>query len=283
MTDEQRAAQIGTLPTALRISDIFKVAEAQAEHAPELLVTYIDDMQHFKAYDGEITLVMCRELRKTVEISSGVALKLAMKFPERNVLILNTYAGADMLTSGFVKAVHLLNLKVPYTFQRYLPSATMDAFDDTVDLPSPENLRVLDCPTSTLTPLSLAGEIERNQADIVILNSLEFAAFTDRRRKELAEAILDIRHKRRISVLVFSHELRAMLPYSAGRGALGLLSAFSKSVWHLVEEWERRAWVSKLFTLLDHENGMDMPTMIRKMAKETVEEEDEYGDVKIGS
>jgi len=76
----------------------------------------------------------------------------------------------------------------------------------------------------------------------------------DRRRKEIAEAILDVRHSRHLSAMVFSHEMRMLVPYTAGRGAMGLLASFSKSVWHLMEEWERTSWVNKLFHELEKQS-----------------------------
>ena len=156
---------------------------------------------------------------------------------------------------GFVRALHLLNIKIPYTFRKYLPAATDFDFDDKAELPSPPNLLVLDCPTSTLTPEALAQDVHRTGADIVIVNSLEYAAFSDRRRKELAEGILDIRHRRGTSFFVFTHFVKAMVPYVGGRGSIGLLSAFSKSIWYLLEEWERNAWTNSLLKQLEQLDG----------------------------
>ncbi|MFI5200939.1 MAG: hypothetical protein ACHQNE_00950, partial [Candidatus Kapaibacterium sp.] len=136
MTHEPQHAAIGRLPEPLKIGEIFKAAEDQAAHGPEKLLTYVEGMQSFHAYAGEITLVMCRELRRTVSIASAVSLMLALKYPERKILIFNTYAGADLLTSGFVHALHLLNMKVPFVFQKYLPKAEQSAFSDAAELPS---------------------------------------------------------------------------------------------------------------------------------------------------
>ena len=243
---EQETLVVGRGPDVLRLTEIFEAAEKLAENEPEKIITYNYEMESFHAYRGEVTLVMCREIRKTVEIASTIALKLSMKFPEENILVFNTYAGADLLTSGFVNALHLLKMKVPWTFHKYLPDVHIDQFDDSVDLPSPPNLQILDCPTAMLTPKMLESEIHRNKASIVLINSLEFASFSDYRKKELAEAILDLRKRKNLSFIVFSHELRALVPYSSGRGALGILSAFSKSVWHIVGKWEQRKWVRML-------------------------------------
>src|ERR1019366_8723494 len=118
----------------LHLTEIFGAAEKLSENDPEKLITYNYEMQSFHAYRGEVTLVMCREIKRTVEISSAIALKLSMKYPDENVLVFNTYAGADLLTAGFVKALHLLGMKVPWTFQKYLPDINIDQFDDSVDL-----------------------------------------------------------------------------------------------------------------------------------------------------
>lgn len=258
MTHETETAARTTLGRAtepLRIGQILKAAETREE--PEKLITYLDGTHRFDAYAGEITLVVCRELKRAVETASAIALRLAMKFPERRVLLFNTYASADQLTSGFVRALHLLDLKVPNTFRKYLPSASDRDFDDTVDLPSPPNLLVMDCPTSTLTPETLAQHVHRSSADIVLLNSLEYAAFSDRRRKELAEGVLDLRYRKSVSFFVFTHGVRMMVPYVGGRGAVGVLSAFSRSIWHLLEEWERNAWTRQLYAEMDQLDGSE--------------------------
>jgi hypothetical protein len=203
-------------------------------------------MQSYHAYSGEVTLVLSRSIRRSAEIAGTVALFLSQKYPDRNVLLFNTYAGADLMTAGFARALYYLGMKSPTSFQRYLPKVAADNFDDSVDLPSPENLSIVDCPSSTLTPESLELEIVRNNACIVLVNSLEFATYSDRHRKELAGALLDIRHRLGLSVFVFSHDMRPILPYSGGRGALGILSAYAKSIWHIMEDWEHRSWVNKL-------------------------------------
>ncbi|HWF43224.1 MAG TPA: hypothetical protein VG537_01150, partial [Candidatus Kapabacteria bacterium] len=95
---------------ALKLTEIFDAAEREAANEPERLISYRNDIQVYHAYTGAITIVMSREMRKSVEIASTIALHVALKFPERNVLLINTYAGADLLTSGFVNAMHLLNL-----------------------------------------------------------------------------------------------------------------------------------------------------------------------------
>jgi hypothetical protein len=223
---------------------------AKAAHGPdrerERLITYVDDMERYHAFAGDLVLVMCREIRRAVEISSGIALHTALKYTDRRVLLINTYAGSDMLTAGFVKAMHMLKMKLPWTFQQYLPEAAKDDFDDTIDLPSPENLKILDCPTSTLTAEMLEDEVRDHRSNIVLLNSLEFAGFTDHRRKELAAALLTLREEMKLTVFVFSHELRPIAAYTGGRGALGMLSAFSGAVWKVLNEWEKKKWANRI-------------------------------------
>ncbi len=237
---------LGHRPAPLRLMQVFDAAIANAGDKPERLITYNRGMQEYNAYSGELTLVLSRSIQRSAEIAGTVALFLAQKYPDRSVVLFNTYAGADLLTAGFARALYYLGMKAPTSFKRYLPKVSDANFDDTVDLPSPENLRIVDCPSSMLTPEALELEIVRNSADIVLVNSLEFAAYSDLRKKELAGALLDLRHRLGLSAFVFSHELRPILPYSGGRGALGMLSAYARSVWHIVEDWEHRTWVNKL-------------------------------------
>ncbi len=240
------AATVGHRPLPLRLMQVFEAAIAKAEHKPERLITYNRDMQQYHAYSGEVTLVLGRSIQRSAEIAGTVALFLAQKYPDRNVVLFNTYASADLMTAGFARALYYLGMKSPTSFERYLPKVTKEHFDDSVDLPSPENLSIVDCPSSTLTPESLELEIVRNNASIVLVNSLEFAAYSDLQKKQLAGSLLDLRHRLGLSVFVFSHELRPILPYSGGRGALGMLSAYARSIWHITEDWEHRSWVKRL-------------------------------------
>jgi hypothetical protein len=194
---EQDTAVVGHRPAPLRLMQVFDAARANADNKPERLITYNRGMQQYHAYSGEVTLVLSRSIQRSAEIAGTLALFMAQKYPDRNVVLFNTYASADLMTAGFARALYYLGMKAPTSFQRYLPKVTKDNFDDSVDLPSPENLRIIDCPSSMLTPESLELEIVRNSA-------------------------------------------------SGGRGALGMLSAYSKSIWHIVEEWEHRSWVKKL-------------------------------------
>src|SRR5512135_3165809 len=87
---------------AVRVSDVFKVAEELVKDPREVVLNFRYGMNEYRAYAEEVTLVLSRDLRTTAEISCGIAMRLALRFPERNVLVFNTYAGADLLTEGFV-------------------------------------------------------------------------------------------------------------------------------------------------------------------------------------
>jgi hypothetical protein len=230
---------------AVTLTTILQHATAEALPKRERLVTYVHDMYEFHAFEGSLTLVMNRDLNIAAKVASAVALHTAMKFPDRNVLLLNSFASNEMLTSGFVQALHLLKVKIPWTYQRFLPDAKKDAFDDSTQLPEPKNLFVLDCPTSTLTPELIEQQIARCRASVVLLNSLDFAAFDDRHKRQLAETLLTLRERLNISLFVFTHEVRPLLPHTGGRGIVGLLSAFSDSIWPLLHEWELKKWATR--------------------------------------
>ncbi|MDP4198071.1 MAG: hypothetical protein Q8922_01425 [Bacteroidota bacterium] len=252
-TGAMQARLMDAVRQPLKLDQIFDAARAGAGHPRERLITYQDDFHQYHAFEGTLTLIMSRELKKSVEVASAVALHLALKYPKKPVLLFNTFASAELLTSGFVNAMHLLRLKIPWTFQQYVKDAKPGDFDDSIELPSPDNLFVLDCPTSTLTPELLEAEIARVGAQIVLLNSLEFAAFSDYRKRAVAEGLLALRNRLNLSVFVFSHELRPISPHCGGRGALGLLSAFTDSVWPILNEWERKKWVKRFKNDDDYE------------------------------
>jgi hypothetical protein len=233
---------------SLQLHQIFEAAKKPTEPKREVLITYYDGMDEYRGMSDTLTLVMCRNIRKSIRVSSGLTMRIAQKYPEKKILLINTYAGAELLVESFARGMHLCEYKLPPQFKGLVPEAKLDSdYDENAEAALPKNFHVLDVPCATLTPQRLEAQIRVHEADIVILNSFEFAAFSDKRKRALAESILEIRNKLNLTMFVFSHEMRMdIAPYSGGRGPLGLMSAFAGSVWRLLEDWEKKHWTNRL-------------------------------------
>jgi hypothetical protein len=233
---------------SLQLHQIFEAAKRPLAPKRDLLITYRDGMDEYHAMSDTLTIAMCRNIRKSIMISSGLTIKIAHKFPEKSVLLINTYAGAELLVESFARGMYMCSYKLPPQFKGLVPEATHEYdYDENAEAALPTNFRVLDVPCATLTPQRLEAEIRAHQADVVILNAFEFAAFSDKRKKALTEGILEVRHKLNLTMFVFSHEMRLdALPYSGGRGPIGIMSAFAGSIWRLLEDWEKKKWVKRL-------------------------------------
>src|SRR5579871_2522030 len=92
--------------SAVKMGDIFRVALSEQARERTRLMTYVHDMYEYHAYEGALTLVMNRDLAATAELSSAVALHVALKHPQKNVLLFNTIASGEQLTRGFVAALN---------------------------------------------------------------------------------------------------------------------------------------------------------------------------------
>jgi len=241
--------QLDHSPRSLQLHQIFDAAKRPL-HEPqrERLITYYDGMDQYHAMSDTLTIAMCRNIRKSIMISSALTVKIADKYPKKSVLLINTYAGAELLVESFARGMHMCSYKLPPQFKGLVPDAKQDSdYDENAEAKMPKNFRVLDVPCATLTPQRLEAEIRAHQADVVIINSFEFAAFSDKRKKALAEGILEVRQKHQLTMFVFSHEMRLdAVPYSGGRGPIGIMSAFAGSVWRLMEDWEKKKWVNRL-------------------------------------
>src|SRR5579883_2503616 len=283
-------------PRSLGVGDVF-AAEQDPEN--ELLTIYDDSEDHIEVRSHSTTIVLNRDIMKSVEISSAMSVFLAKKFPERRVLLVNSYASTGLMQRSLARALWETGFKLPPSFKQYLgslaagddsdflprvvsgdparvvsgdPAGPMDRVvsgdpaghaceqdalaevgghhasesgdSNAVDVPFfPQNLRVLDCPTGTLTAQRLDEEVSSFGAHVVILNSLEFTAITDWHRRLLAHGLLDVRARHGLSLVIFSHEQRSdIASYRGARGAIGILSAYADSVWRIMTPFERIRW-----------------------------------------
>jgi hypothetical protein len=225
--------------------DIGQVFAAEPEIKPERLCAYSEGDDIIVAEWDTFTVVMNRNIQRSIEISTGMALHIAKKYNGGNVLLVNTYASTELLQQSIARALFHSGQKLPHSYFRFFPETWIvdRDFDDSATPQFPPNLRLLDCPASSLSLWRLEQALDEYQAETIILNSFEFASLARQQRMVLAEGLLELREKRGLSVIIFSHEMKAdIAPYTPGRGALGLLSAFAGSVLRLMTPYEKKQW-----------------------------------------
>jgi hypothetical protein len=248
----------------IRSLGVGQIFEEPAEPERERLCEFNDGEDRIVAESNTFTIVLNRDLCKSVEISCAMALFLAKKYPEQNVVLVNTYAGTALmqraLASGMWRTASK-GQKLPMSFKKYVPPGWDHDFAEGAPAPYPHNLRILDCPTSTFTAWRLNEELQRQPAEVVLVNSFEFAAIDSRTRRRLAAELLDLRTKRSLSVIIFSHEMKsAAAPWTPASGPIGLLTAFAGSVWRILPPHERAKWEKHTQTGIVHEQKISLHT-----------------------
>ncbi len=240
------------------MADLFAAAP---EPAREQLCQYENaEGDAIVVHSNALTLVLNRDIRESVEISNAMSLFLARKFPERHVLLINTYAGADLMQRTFAHALHEQNIPLPPSFARFFEEHDHVTFDDAVPNPFPENLSILDAPTSLLTASRLEEEVKERPGCIVLLNSFEFTSFSRWEREQFAQGILAIRARMPLTMVIFSHEQRYdVASFTPARGPIGALSAYAASVWRLMSHEEKLRWEKRYSVYALHSQKMHNP------------------------
>ena len=219
------------------LEDVFNMPE---EPVQDLLCTYADTDDRIEARSNTFTIVMNRDIRKTVEIANQMAVHLSKKYPDKKILLVNTYAGSDLMQSSIAIALAKTGSKLPPQFKKHLPDNWKDAIEEGAHSYFPTNLRVLDCESGTLEAWRIEEEIKIFGGEIVILNSFEFSAFDDRDRKQLAHSLVSMREQHSLTMVIFSHEMRTDVSiYTPAHGGIGIISAFAGSVWHVMSRPDR--------------------------------------------
>src|SRR5437588_5763110 len=85
------------LPRPYRGLSVLQVFDIPREPEREHLCTYVYENGIVQFQSNAFTLVLNRDIQKSIEISSGMAMRVAMKFPDRRVVLVNTYAGPELL------------------------------------------------------------------------------------------------------------------------------------------------------------------------------------------
>ena len=238
---------------ALTIGELYQIPE----NPPKcLLGTYSYDEDLVRVTSGAFTIVLSREIRKNIKIAVTLAVGLAGKHPDKKVLLLNSYAGSDLLKSAFSEAMWRRREK-PMTDKSTAESAIQDDAANGVAMDVFPNLRLLDVPIGEWSTERVRQEVTEHGAEIIIWDSFEFSAINRYRREIVAREMLKLREEYNLTVVVFSHEMKrdvqAGIP---ARGAIGMLSAYADSVWRLQTEEEKNKPLKQRRVVDVHEKEM---------------------------
>jgi hypothetical protein len=196
-----------------------------------LLLTRVSGDCFFQVQSDVFNLVLNRDLRVNTKLACEAAVHLALRYPDQKVLLLNTYAGFELMHEGFAEAMDANEL----SYGTVIP-----------------NLTVLDVPLTQWKPELLEEQIVQKEHSIVIWNSFEFAAITRYQREKIASEAMVLQDAHPVTHVIFSHEAgRKQKAGQPGRGALGMLAAAAGSLWTLggppEEEEHHRLWYDAIF------------------------------------
>ncbi len=229
---------------AYGMSEIF----AEPPEKPrEVLFTFqgVQEWENVQAKTNSFTIVLQRHIRGTMEMSSEMAVFRTKKYPAQNILLINTYAGTDLMQETLSRAMQQCKIVLPPSYRRHFKNPDDSWFSEEAAPPCP-NLRLLNCPLGTCTPWRIDAELALAPASIVILNSFEFAALSSWDRSVLSEGLLATQQKYGLSVIIFSQEMRTdVSPFLKSRGPIGALSANAHAVWKVMTPWEQDSWDKK--------------------------------------
>ncbi|MFI5201317.1 MAG: hypothetical protein ACHQNE_02910 [Candidatus Kapaibacterium sp.] len=220
---------------AIKSVCLSEVFDAPAEEPKDILFAFDSDGERLEARNNSLTLVLDRDIQRSTDHAAAVAVHLAVKYPTRTVLLINTYAGPEQMQSALVRGLAGLDILLPSKWKyRKIAQEKNVQFSDSQDAELPENLRVLSCPYATLTTKLIDSEVAAHKCDIVILNSFEFASLSAYTKSLLAGGLLSLQINRKLSMIVYSQDRhKGLSTYSLGRGPIGSLAPHSMAIWRL--------------------------------------------------
>src|ERR1035437_5997862 len=141
-------------PRTLDMAEVFRGAP-EPDHEVLCRMQGLGEM--LEARSENFTIVMNRDIRGSVEMSSEMAIHIAQKFRDKQVLLVNTYAGTKLLRRTLAHAMLMRGILLPLNYKEYFEPeyfarGVHAGFVEGVPDPNPQNLRVLDCPVSTCAP-----------------------------------------------------------------------------------------------------------------------------------
>jgi hypothetical protein len=242
-------------PRAIEVSEVFRGAP---EPEREVLCSMPGLSEQLEVRENNFTIVMNRDIRGAVEMSSQMAVHIAHKFPDKQVLLVNTYAGTALMRRTLGHAMLVRGFLLPMSYKEYFePSffkhGVPEGFVEGVPDPNPQNLRVLDCPISTCAPWRIQEHVALHHSDVIIINSFEFASLTAWGRQVMAEGLLELFAKTRCTFVIYTQELRSdVAPFRKARGPIGILSAHAASVWRIMSAFEEVEWNKRWRKVVDY-------------------------------
>ncbi len=221
---------------AIKSVSLNEMFESPPEPPKDLLCTRISNGEKLEALNNSLTLVLDRDIHRSVEHSAAMAVYLSTKFPERNTLLINTYAGEDLMQTSLLKGMMDADMLLPSSWKYRAVMANRKAkFSESPDAVMPPNLRVLNCPYDTLSTKLIDSEITAHGCKIVILNSFESSSLSQYAKWELARGLVSLRINRKLSMVVYSQTRhRGISTYSIGYGPIGSMGPYSNAIWRII-------------------------------------------------
>jgi hypothetical protein len=220
---------------AIKSVSLTEVFDAPPEPPKDLLCTRTSNGEKLEAMNNSLTLVLDQDIHRSVEHAAAMAVYLSGKFPERNTLLINTYADEDMMQTSLLKGMMDADVLLPSSWKyRAVMANKRVKFSESADAVIPPNLRVLNCPYDTLSTKLIESELSTHKCDIVILNSFEFSSLSQYAKWELARGLVSLRINRKLTMVVYSQtRYRGVSTYSIGHGPIGSMGPFSSAIWRI--------------------------------------------------
>jgi hypothetical protein len=218
---------------SIKSVSLTEVFDAPPEPPKDVLCTLVSNGDKLEAMNNSLTLVLDQDIHRSVEQSSSMAVYLSTKFPARTVLLINTYAGSELMQESLGKGMTAADVLLPSELN-YRAVSRYAKVSSSPGTTLPSNLRVLNCPYDTLSTKLIDSEITAHGCDIVILNSFEFSSLSQYAKWELARGLVSLRVNRKLSMVVYSQtRYRGVSTYSIGRGPIGSIAPFSGAIWRI--------------------------------------------------
>jgi hypothetical protein len=114
------------IPRPYRVASVLQLFNIRRDPAPERLGSLWGGRTLIHFTSNAFTLVMNRNVRESVQLASTFALGLAQKYPERRVVLVNTYAGEELLARSFASAFEKCAMELPEVVKRFVAETPVE-------------------------------------------------------------------------------------------------------------------------------------------------------------